>query len=215
MQPTSRAFRANSRAALENKTLQQAMANLGFRQKRLEAIGRLPEFEALRDQARDIKNHTLLHLDFYLEAYEAKVRASGGQVHWCRTPEEARQTILGICRSLGARTATKGKTMIAEEIALNPFLEEHGIAPIETDLGEYIIQLRNEPPSHIIAPAIHVTKEQVADSFLEKHAVYGKTRRLSEPREMLEEARGILRDKFLKADVGITGANFLIAETGS
>ncbi|MCK6449979.1 MAG: LutB/LldF family L-lactate oxidation iron-sulfur protein [Alphaproteobacteria bacterium] len=215
MQPTSRAFRANARAALDNKTLQQAMANLGFRQKRLEAISRLPEFEALRDQARDIKNHTLQHLDFYLEAYEAKLRESGGQVHWCRTPEEARQTILGICRSLGARTVTKGKTMIAEEIALNPFLEENGIAPIETDLGEYIIQLRNEPPSHIIAPAIHVTKEQVADSFLEKHAVYGKTRRLSEPREMLEEARGILRDKFLKADVGITGANFLIAETGS
>ena len=86
---------------------------------------------------------------------------------------------------------------------------------IETDLGEYIIQLRDEPPSHIIAPAIHVTKEQVADTFLEKHAAYGKTKLLSEPREMLEEARGILREKFLGADVGLTGANFLIAETGS
>jgi len=215
LNPTSRAFKANASAALKNTTLQKAMGFLGFVGKRAEAVARLPEFEQLRDQARDIKNHTLAHLDFYLEAYEAKVHASGGKVHWCRTPEEARQTILAICRSVDAKTITKGKTMIAEEIALNPFLEANGVAPVETDLGEYIIQLRDEPPSHIIAPAIHVTKEQVAESFLEKHAAYGKTRLLSEPREMLEEARGILREKFLKADVGLTGANFLIAETGS
>ncbi|MCC7046677.1 MAG: lactate utilization protein [Alphaproteobacteria bacterium] len=213
--PTSKAFKANASAALKNETLQRAMGHLGFAQKRLEAVARLPEFEALRDQARDIKNHTLAHLDFYLEHYEERVHASGGEVHWCRTPEEARQTILSICRAVNAHTITKGKTMVAEEIALNPFLEANGIAPVETDLGEYIIQLRDEPPSHIIAPAIHVTKEQVADTFLENHAAYGKTRLLTEPREMLEEARGILREKFLHADVGLTGANFLIAETGS
>ena len=213
--PTSRAFRANATAALQNKTLQQAMRHLGFKQKRLEAVNRLPEFEALREEARALKNHTLEHLDFYLEAWEAKVLETGGQVHWCRTPEEARQAILNICRAVDARSMTKGKTMVAEEIALNPFLEAHGIAPVETDLGEYIIQLRDEPPSHIIAPAIHLTKEQVADSFHEKHAVYGKTRLLTEPREMLEEARGILREKFLAAEVGLTGANMLIAETGS
>jgi L-lactate dehydrogenase complex protein LldF len=213
--PASRSFKANASAALRDRTLQRAMGYLGFREKRLEAVARLPEFEALRDRARDIKNHTLAHLDFYLEAYESKVLESGGQMHWCRTPEEARQVILALCRSVGARTVTRGKTMIGEEIALNPFLAENGIAPVETDLGEYIIQLRDEPPSHIIAPAIHVTKEQVAETFLEKHAAYGKTRLLTEPREMLEEARGILRDKFLRADVGITGANFLVAETGS
>ncbi len=213
--PTSRNFKQNASAALQNETLQRAMGYLGFTQKRAEAVARLPEFEALRDQARDIKDHVLAHLDFYLEAYEAKVKASGGEVHWCRTPEDARQVILSLCRSVNAKTVTRGKTMIGEEIALNPFLEANGIQPVETDLGEYIIQLRDEPPSHIIAPAIHVTKEQVAETFLEKHAVYGKTRLLTEPREMLEEARGILRDKFLKADVGITGANFLIADTGS
>ncbi len=215
LNPTSRSFKSNASAALKNDTLQKAMGYLGFVGKRAEAVARLPEFEQLREQARDIKNHTLQHLDFYLETYEERLRRSGGQVHWCRTPEEARQTILAICRSVDAKTITKGKTMVAEEIALNPFLEANGVAPIETDLGEYIIQLRDEPPSHIIAPAIHVTKEQVADTFLEKHAAYGKTRLLTEPREMLEEARGILRDKFVRADVGLTGANFLIAETGS
>ncbi|MGQ0676959.1 MAG: lactate utilization protein B [Rhodospirillales bacterium] len=213
--PTSRSFKRNASAALRDVTLQRAMGYLGFTQKRAEAVARLPEFEALRDQARDIKNHVLAHLDFYLEAYEARVKETGGQVHWCRTPDEARRTILALCRSVNARTVTRGKTMIGEEIALNPFLQANGIEPVETDLGEYIIQLRDEPPSHIIAPAIHVTKEQVAETFLAKHAAYGKTRLLTEPREMLEEARGILRDKFLKADVGITGANFLVAGTGS
>jgi len=215
LNPTSKSFKSNASAALKNETLQKAMGYLGFVGKRAEAVARLPEFEQLRDQARDIKNHVLAHLDFYLETYEERVRRSGGQVHWCRTPEEARQTILAICRSVDAKTITKGKTMVAEEIALNPFLEANGVAPVETDLGEYIIQLRDEAPSHIIAPAIHVTKEQVADTFLEKHGVYGKTKLLTEPREMLEEARGILREKFIRADVGLTGANFLIAETGS
>jgi len=105
--------------------------------------------------------------------------------------------------------------MIAEEIGLNPFLEAHGIAPIETDLGEYIIQLADEPPSHIIAPAIHKTKDQVADLFHEHHKKYGKTERLDDPGDLVDEARQVLRRKYIEADVGITGANFLIAETGS
>ena len=110
---------------------------------------------------------------------------------------------------------TKGKTMIAEEIGLNPFLESHGIVPVETDLGEYIIQLADEPPSHIIAPAIHKTEDQVADLFHEHHRRYGRTRRLDDPGELVDEARQVLRRKYIEADVGITGANFLIAETGS
>jgi L-lactate dehydrogenase complex protein LldF len=105
--------------------------------------------------------------------------------------------------------------MIAEEIGLNDFLEDNGVAPIETDLGEYIIQLRNEPPSHIIAPAVHVLKEQVADAFHETHTHLDPNRSLEEPRELLDEARAVLRQKFLDADVGITGANFLVAETGT
>src|SRR5258708_26855211 len=122
------------------------MAKSAFQERRRAAVERLPEFEALREAGRRIKDATLAHLDFYLEAFEGRVVEQGGHVHWCRTPEEARQTILGICRGAGARSVAKGKSMIAEEIGINDFLEGNGIAPIETDLGEYIIQPRREPP---------------------------------------------------------------------
>ncbi len=215
MQPMSHAFKENARAALADATLQRAMSKLGFAAARAAVIAKLPEFDALRDQGRKIKDHVLANLDFYLERFEAKAKEQGGQVHWCRTPAEARETVLAICRRLGARTVTKGKSMVGEEIAINDFLEANGVIPVETDLGEYIIQLRHEPPSHIIAPAVHLTKDQIADAFLDNHRQYGKTRRLEEARDLLAEAREILRSKFLAADVGITGANFLIAETGS
>jgi len=122
---------------------------------------------------------------------------------------------LEICRSADAKTVTKGKSMVAEEVGLNDFLKASGITPIETDLGEYIIQLRHEPPSHIIAPAIHLVKEQVAETFRAEHRSLDPGRLLAEPRQMCDEARAMLRPHFLAADVGITGANFLVAETGS
>ena len=217
MDATSRTFVANARAGLKDAALQSSLARFqgGFTVKRAEAARRLPEFEALRDEARAIKDHTLAHLDHYLERYEAQVTASGGAVHWCETPEDARAVILSLCQAAGARTVTKSKSMIAEEMALNPFLEEHGIEPVETDLGEYIVQLAAERPSHIIAPAVHKTREQVADLFHEKHTPLGRTRRLERVEELVEEARHVLRPRYLAADVGITGANFLIAETGS
>ncbi|MEM1045981.1 MAG: LutB/LldF family L-lactate oxidation iron-sulfur protein [Pseudomonadota bacterium] len=217
MQITSPQFKTNAARALDDAQLQRALSNVekGFVDKRVKAAKALPEFEALRDRARDIKNHTLQHLDLYLEAYEEKVTASGGHVHFAETAAEARNTILQICRQVDAKTVTKGKSMITEEIGLNGFLEENDIAPIETDLGEYIIQLRNEPPSHIIAPAVHVNKDQVEADFRRTHTHLDADRSLEEPSALLGEARGILRDKFLAADVGITGANFLIAETGT
>jgi L-lactate dehydrogenase complex protein LldF len=217
MLATSHAFKRNAHDALHDRVLQRALLNLkaGFQDKRAQTVAKLPEWEALRERAREIKNHTLEHLDFYLESYAAKVEAHGGVVHWARTGAEMRDIVLEICRSVNARTVTKGKSMIAEEVALNDFLEANDIAPIETDLGEYIIQLRHEPPSHIIAPAVHLTKEQVADSFRANHTTLDPNRPLIEPRELLDEARAELREKFLAADVGITGANFLIAETGS
>ena len=175
----------------------------------------MPEFDAIRDNARDIKNHTLAHLDLYLEAYEEKVRDSGGEVHYAETAQGACELILSICKRVGATTVTKGKSMVAEEIGLNEYLEENGVAPIETDLGEYIIQLRHEPPSHIIAPAVHLTREQIEASFRESHTMLPAERDLSEPTELLNEARSVLRQRFLTADVGITGANFLVAETGT
>ena len=146
MQPTSHDFTENAHRALGNPNLQQALSLMrsGFPGRRAAAIARLPEFEALREESKAIKDQVLEHLDFYLETFERNVVARGGQVHWCRTPHEANETVLAICRRLDARTVTKGKTMIGEEIAINDYLEQHGITPVETDLGEYIIQLRGE-----------------------------------------------------------------------
>ena len=217
MESTARNFKANARRALNDEQLQRAMefVRTGFVVSRAAARDRLPEFEALRDAARDIKNHTLEHLDFYLERFEEKVVGAGGQVHWCSTAEDARAKILEICRSVDAKTVTKSKSMIGEEIAINPYLEANGVEPVETDLGEYIIQIRNEAPSHIIAPASHLTKDAVEADFRAKHGHLAAERSLDEPAQLVDEARQVLRQRYLEADVGITGANFLVAETGS
>ena len=214
---TSPAFKQNATAALANAGLQKALANSGpsFIARRAAAVAGLPEFEQLRDIGRDIKNHTLTHLDFYLEAYEAKLAAAGGQLHWCATADDACAVVLAICQKAGARSVTKGKSMISEEIGVNEHLERHGITPVETDLGEYIIQLRHELPSHIIAPAFHLNREDWEAQFRKSHTDLPPDRVFAERRDILTEARTKLREKFLAADVGITGANFLIAETGS
>ncbi len=210
-------FKDNARKAMQDEPLQKALGHVrsGFIDKRLAAISALPEFEQLRESARDIKNHTLAHLDLYLEAFESKVTEAGGHVHFAVDAEEARQAVIGICKKLGAKTVTKGKSMITEEIALNEALEKEGFTPVETDLGEYIIQLRHELPSHIIAPAVHLSKEQVESDFRRVHTHLPADRNLNEPTSLLAEARAVLREKFLAADVGITGANFLVAETGT
>jgi L-lactate dehydrogenase complex protein LldF len=214
---TSPRFKENAKAALADADLQNALkfVEVNFIARRREVADKLPEFEALRDASRDIKNHTLAHLDLYLEAYDAKVTAAGGQVHYAVTADDANRIVLDICRKLGAKTVTKGKSMIGEEIAINDYLEANGITPVETDLGEYIIQLRHEIPSHIIAPAVHLTKAQIEADFRRVHDNLPADRNLTEPTSLLAEARGVLREKFLAADVGITGANFLIAETGT
>ncbi|WP_181705967.1 LutB/LldF family L-lactate oxidation iron-sulfur protein [Chthonobacter rhizosphaerae] len=214
---TSPRFKENAHEAMLSPPLQKAMGNVerNFIERRAQAAANLPEFEALRDAARDIKTHTLKHLDLYLEAYERKVTEAGGHVHWAADADAANKIVLDICRKAGARTVTKGKSMISEEIGLNGFLEANGVTPVETDLGEYIIQLRGEAPSHIIAPAVHVNKEEVEAEFRRVHTHLDPKRDLSEPTSLLAEARGELRQKFLAADVGITGANFLIAETGT
>ena len=217
MKSTAHEFQDSARAALRNPQLARAMtkAKTGFIDRRRAAVEALPEFRSLRRTARDIKEHTLQHLDHYLERFESRVREHGGHVHWASSPAEAREIVIGICRAAGAKRVTKGKSMVAEEIALNGALEGAGFEAIETDLGEYIIQLADEPPSHIIAPAIHKTKDDIADLFHAKHARYGLTERHTEATALVNEARTILREKFQTADVGITGANFLVAETGS
>jgi L-lactate dehydrogenase complex protein LldF len=213
---TTPRFKENAHDALVDTRLQGALVHArNFTVRRAAAAQRLPEFEALRDGARAIKDHTLAHLDLYLEAYERKVRESGGEVHYAQDAGEARRLIVDLCKSMGASSVTKGKSMISEEIGLNQALESAGIEAVETDLGEYIIQLRGETPSHIIAPAIHVTKQDVEADFRKAHRDLPPDRDLSQPEMLLGEARAILRAKFLAADVGITGANFLIAETGT
>jgi len=171
MLTTSPEFKANAHHALADAGLQKALAfsKPQFMARRTAAVANLPEFERLRDIGRDIKNHALANLDFYLETFEANVQRAGGQVHWCSTAEDARAAVLEICRNAGARTVTKGKSMISEELGINAHLEAHGIAPIETDLGEYIIQLRQETPSHIIAPAFHLNREDWEAQFRLSH----------------------------------------------
>ncbi|MFL1464064.1 lactate utilization protein B [Roseococcus sp. DSY-14] len=217
MLATSPQFKDNAARALEDPGLQKALtrAKGGFLSKRSAAVAGLPEFERLRDIGKGIKDHTLAHLDFYLEEYEAQVVKAGGQVHWAHTADDARAAVLEICRKAGARTVTKGKSMISEELGINDHLEAHGIRPVETDLGEYILQLRKEPPSHIIGPAFHLNREDWEDSFRKSHKDLPPDRVFHERRDILTEARTKLRAQFLAADVGITGANFLVAETGS
>ncbi len=217
MESTAHAFKDNARKAVADPQLKKALSHVkeGFIRKRAIAVARLPEFDRLRDEARAIKDHTLEHLDLYLERYEERITAQGGHVHWCPTAADARAVVLDLCRRAGAKTVTKGKTMIGEEIAINEHLEAGGITPVETDLGEYIIQLRHEPPSHIIAPAVHLTKDMIEADFRAAHTELPPGRSLEEPRELVDEARTVLRERYLAADVGITGANFLVAETGS
>lgn len=210
-------FKEHARSALGDEQLQRALGGLpgGLVAQRAAARDKLPEFEALRDTGRDLRNETLNLLDVYLELYEQKATQAGAHVHWAETAADARRIILELCQAEGAKLVAKGKSMISEEIGLNDALEAAGLEVVETDLGEYILQIRGETPSHIIAPAIHLTQEQVEADFRRTHADLPRDRNLEAPADLVGEARQVLRKKFLAADIGITGANFLIAETGS
>jgi L-lactate dehydrogenase complex protein LldF len=210
-------FNDAAREALADARLQGALGRLKthFALRRQEAIERYGDFEGLREAGKRIRDHAIANLDTLLETFEQSVVARGGQVHWARDAKEARAVVLAILREAGARTVTKGKSMVSEEIALNPYLEENGLVPVETDLGEYIIQLREEPPSHIIAPAFHLNKEQVEETFRAAHTTLDPARSLSERQALVAEARTMLRASFEAADAGITGANFLSAEDGA
>ncbi|MCP5141173.1 MAG: lactate utilization protein [Chromatiales bacterium] len=210
-------FRSQAEAALRDDTLQAALkrARSGFVDKRAKAVAALPEFELLRAEASAIRADALNRLPTLLEEFEAGVIAAGGQVHWAIDAAEARKIVLDIARCHESCRIAKGKSMVAEEIGLNPALEDAGINVVETDLGEYIIQLAQEPPSHIVAPAIHKTREQVAALFARHHERAELLTELTGIPELVDEARRVLRETFLSADVGITGANFLVADSGS
>jgi L-lactate dehydrogenase complex protein LldF len=181
------------------------------RVKRDRVAQQVPEWEWLRETASRLKAHTLSHLADYLEQFEANATRLGAQVHWARDAAEHNETVLDILRRHGVRRLVKSKSMLTEECHLNPFLERHGVEVIDTDLGERIVQLAGEPPSHIVLPAIHKTKEDVGALF---HRHLHTPAGVSDPPLLAEAARQHLREKFLHAEAGLTGVNFAVAETG-
>jgi L-lactate dehydrogenase complex protein LldF len=212
MNVTTEAFIRDSTLAVKNKTLQSRLRVLTtFTIKRNAAFASLENGEALRDQARSIKEKTIADLGSYLIQLEENVVRLGGKVHWARTGEEARDIVLDLARKNNVKRIVKGKSMATEEIELNEALEHAGIESVETDLGEYIVQLANEKPSHILAPAVHKSREDVSELFARKLDAPN----LKQAEEMTAVARIRLRQKFCAADMGITGANFAIAETGT
>jgi len=174
-------------------------------------VAEMPHWEQLRQLGSDIRLHTIENLDYYLTKLEINVQAAGGIVHWAATAGDARQIVLQIAKEHDVKLAVKSKSMATEEIELNHALEEAGIEALETDLGEYIIQLAGTGPSHIIVPAVHLKKEEIASLFSEKLKIQAP----ADPAVLARIARETLREKFLNAEMGITGANFLVAETGT
>ncbi len=170
------------------------------------------ELQRLRDQGRQIKAEALSRLPELLEQLELNCRNNGIQVHWAETVEDACAIVLDIARRHDARTMVKGKSMVSEEMELNDFMEHQGIECLESDLGEFIVQLAGEKPSHIIMPAIHKNRRQIARLFEQKLADAGYTEDVD---ELTAIARGVLREKFAEADIGISGVNFAVAETGT
>ena len=213
MDATSHSFKRNVHARLGDEALQANLRRFGggFADRRRDAVGRVDDFEALRDRASEIRAEVLTHLDHWLLAFEAEATRRGTAVHWAETGAEANQILLGIARAAGVQRVIKSKSMVSEESGLNAVLGAAGIEVTETDLGEYILQLADEPPSHIIAPAIHKSRDEVSALFAEHHGT-PLTRDIP---ALCEEARQHLRPRFLQADMGVSGGNFLIAETGS
>jgi L-lactate dehydrogenase complex protein LldF len=184
-----------------------------LKEKRMEAVAGdiLPDYQELRSHANAIKKHTIENLDYYLEQFERNVEAHGGKVVYCKDGTEVSDFVLGLAKQRDARLIVKSKSMTTEEVDLNERLEHHGLESVETDLGEYILQLAHEKPYHIVAPALHKTRYDVAEIF---------SKRLNVPIEVVIEkqtaiARAVLREKFLQADIGISGANFLVADSGA
>jgi L-lactate dehydrogenase complex protein LldF len=201
--------------ALSDERLQGALyTNTGrLIEKRAATVGAdvLPDYQELRTQANRIKRHTIEHLDHYLEEFESNVEAHGGKVIWCSDATEVADFVLGLAKEKDARLIVKSKSMTTEELHLNDRMEQHGLEAVETDLGEYIIQLMHETPYHIVAPALHLTRYDVAEVFTEKLGIAKET----VPENQTLIARQVLRQKFLAADIGISGANFLVADSGA
>jgi L-lactate dehydrogenase complex protein LldF len=213
MQLTSYRFKTTATVKLADPRLQAALEKLqdNFVKGRADRVAELDNFPAIRDAAAEIRDRALEHLDVYLEEFERNATARGTVVHWAETTADVNRIVCELAAKYGVRKAAKSKSMVSEECALNDALEAAGVEVIETDLGEYILQLAKEPPSHIVAPVVHKTRDEVSDLFEQKH----RRPRTAVIAELTREAREMLRPHFLSADMGITGANFVVAETGS
>ena len=206
-------FERDARTALADGQLRGALrqATTLFGERRRAALSTVPDWEGARDRARAIKDETLEHLDRYLEQFAANAERAGARVHWARDAAEACDLIGAIAERRGARTVVKSKSMATEEIHLNAALARRHIEPVETDLGEYIVQLAGETPSHIVVPAIHKTKAQIAALFADKLGIAPS----DDVATLTAAARAALRGRFAEADLGISGVNFAVAETGT
>ncbi|WBU54017.1 lactate utilization protein B [Paracoccus sp. SCSIO 75233] len=207
-------FKSRARAAIANPRLKIAIdrtTNTG-QTKRAAAVEAFPRFQAARTRGQAIKDHVIANMDHYLIEFEKNATASGARVHWARDAAEAAEIVNRICRDAGAKVVTRSKSMLGEEIGLPHTLEDAGFERVETDLAEHIIQLAQEPPSHIIWAAMHRTREDVAELFYRDH---NPPPDADDAGSMVASARRVLREKFLAADVGISGANFLVADTGA
>jgi len=213
MQVTSNQFKQAASRKLADPKVQKALRNAKGKLvvARSRSMLELDNFEEIREAAARIRDFGLQHMDVLLEEWEKKATAAGTIVHWAETAQQVNDLVIGIARKHEVRKIIKSKSMLGEETNLNHALEAAGLDVRETDLGEYIIQQFGETPSHIIAPAVHKSKDDIADLFAEKH---GRPR-LNDIADLTHEARDVLRPHFLDADMGISGANFLVAETGS
>ncbi len=206
-------FARNANGALQDAFLQDALhtAMTRFRDVRQAVVDEVSDWQVLRAHAHAVKMHVLANLARYLEQLESQVIATGGVVHWARDASEACHLIADLARARGVRIAVKSKSMTTEEIELNPVLEAAGVQVVETDLGEYVLQLAGERPGHIIAPAIHKSKAAIASLLAERLGVPV----YQEAEQLTHVAREALRERFLSAEMGISGVNFAIAETGT
>ncbi len=215
MNPARDAFHARVRTAVADAHLRAALlsATGRLRSGRELLLGELPHADALRDHARRIRAYTLGHLDLLLEQFVAAATARGARVHWAPTAADAVSCVLELVRARQARLIVKSKSMVSEEIEINAALEAAGVRVVETDLGEYIVQLAADRPSHIIVPVVHRTKEDVAALFRAK--LGARDEEVASIAAMTALARRTLREDFLHADVGMSGGNFAVAETGT
>jgi L-lactate dehydrogenase complex protein LldF len=207
-------FEESAKESLSDSQLRRNLgkATQAIRRKRAVAVDEMPDWEGLREAGRALKERVVRHLDEYLLQLEESVRRAGGEVHWARDAEEANRIIAGIAKEKGAEEVVKVKSIATDETKLNEHLKSEGIRAFETDLAELIIQLAEETSSHILVPAIHKNRAEIRELFLEKLAAHNLSDR---PSDLTEAARLYLREKFLKAKIGISGANFAVAETGT